>query len=116
MNTIKNNVQLIGRLGARADYKTVKGDTPMAKLNLATNEVYKNSKGEKVEDTYWHNLVAFGKTAEIIHKYTDKDSEICIQGKLVNRSYEDKEGQKKYITEVQVNDVLLMGDKPQSKA
>lgn len=116
MNTIRNNVQLIGRLGAKADYKTVKGDTSMVKLNLATNEVYKNSKGEKVEDTYWHNLVAFGKPAEIIHKYTDKGSEICIQGKLVNRSYEDKEGQKKYITEVQVNDVLLMGDKPQSKS
>ncbi|AEL24473.1 single-stranded DNA-binding protein [Cyclobacterium marinum] len=111
MNSIRNNVQLIGRLGAKADYKTVKGDTPMVKLNLATNEFYKNNKGEKVEETYWHNLVAFGKTAEIINKYTDKGSEICIQGKLVNRSYEDKDGQKKYITEVQINDVLLMGDK-----
>ena len=116
MNSIKNNVQLIGRLGAKADYKTVKGDTPMVRLNLATNEVSKNNKGEKVEDTYWHNLVAFGKTAEVIHKYTDKGSEICIQGKLVNRSYEDKDGQKRYITEVQISDVLLMGDKSQSNS
>ncbi|WP_154856945.1 single-stranded DNA-binding protein [Cyclobacterium xiamenense] len=111
MNAIKNKVQLIGRLGAKADYKTVNGSTPMVRLNLATNESYKNNKGEKVDETYWHNLVAFGKPAEIIHKYTDKGSEICVQGKLVSRSYEDAAGNKKYITEVQVNDVLLMGEK-----
>ncbi|MFC4872868.1 single-stranded DNA-binding protein [Negadavirga shengliensis] len=111
MNAIKNKVQLIGRLGAKAEYKTVNGGTPMVRFSMAINEVYKNSKGEKVEETYWHNLVAFGKPAEIINKYTDKGSEICVQGKLVSRSYEDKEGNKKYVTEVQVNDVLLMGEK-----
>ncbi len=111
MNAMKNKVQLIGRLGADVELKTVTGGKAMAKFSLATNESYKNAKGEKVDETYWHNLVAFGKTAEIIHKYTKKGSEIGIEGKLVSRSYDDKEGQKRYVTEVQVNDVLLMGDK-----
>jgi len=116
MNAIKNKVQLIGRLGAKAEFKTVNGNTPMVRLNLATNESYKNGKGEKIDETYWHSIVAFGKPAEIIHKYTDKGSEICVQGKLVSRSYEDKEGNKKYITEVQVYEVLLMGEKLAAKA
>ena len=111
MNAMKNKVQLIGRLGADVELKTINGGKAMAKFSLATNESYKNAKGEKVDETYWHNLVAFGKTAEIIHKYTRKGSEIGIEGKLVSRSYEDKDGQKKYVTEVQVNEVLLMGDK-----
>lgn len=111
MNAMKNKVQLIGRLGADVELKTVTGGKAMAKFSLATNESYKNARGEKVDETYWHNLVAFGKTAEIIHKYTKKGSEIGIEGKLVSRSYDDKEGQKRYVTEVQVNDVLLMGDR-----
>ncbi|HSI77012.1 MAG TPA: single-stranded DNA-binding protein [Lunatimonas sp.] len=111
MNAMKNKVQLIGWLGADVELKTINSGKAMAKFSLATKETYKNAKGEKVDETYWHNLVAFGKTAEIIHKYTRKGSEIGIEGKLVSRSYEDKNGQKKYVTEVQVNEVLLMGEK-----
>lgn len=111
MNALKNKVQLIGRLGAKADFKVLEGGRAVAKLRVATNESYKNAKGEKMEDTTWHNLIAWGKTAEIIHKYTDKGSEIAIEGKLINRSYTGKDGIKKYITEIQVNEVLLMGDK-----
>lgn len=111
MNALKNKVQLIGRLGAKADYRTLNTGTTMARFRLATNESYKNAKGERVEETYWHSLVAFGKAADIIHKYTDKGSEIGIEGKLVSRSYEDKSGEKKYVTEVQVSDVLLMGER-----
>lgn len=111
MNALRNKVQLIGRLGAKVELKTVSGGTSMARFSLATNESYKNAKGDRVEETYWHTLVAFGKTAEIIQKYTDKGSEIGVEGKLVSRSYEDTNGQKKFITEVQVNEVLLMGDK-----
>jgi single-strand DNA-binding protein len=114
MNAIKNQVQLIGRLGAKAEFKTLNGGNAMARFNMAINENYKNAKGEKVTETYWHNVVAFGKTAEIIDKYTDKGSEVAVKGKLVSRSYEDKSGQKRYITEVQVNEVLLMDEKPQS--
>ena len=111
MNALKNKVQLIGRLGAKADFKILEGDKKVAKFSLATNETYRNAKGDKVEETTWHQLVAWGKTAEIIHQYTDKGSEIAIEGKLINRSYTGKEGIKKYITEIQVNEVLFLGDK-----
>jgi single-strand DNA-binding protein len=111
MNAIKNKVQLIGRLGAKVEFRTLEGGKAMARLNLATNETYRNAKGEKVEETTWHHLIAWGKTAEILNKYTHKGSEIAVEGKLINRSYTGKDGVKKYVTEIQVNDVLLMGDR-----
>lgn len=113
MNALKNKVQLIGRLGAKADFKTLEGGKAMARMFLATNESYTNAKGEKIQETNWHNLVAWGKTAEIINKYTDKGSEIAVEGKLVSRSYIGKDGTKRYITEIQVSEILLMGDKKQ---
>ncbi|MBD8490994.1 single-stranded DNA-binding protein [Echinicola sp. CAU 1574] len=116
MNTLRNKVQLIGRLGAKADFKVLDNGNTMARISLATNEVYKNNKGERIEDTTWHQLVAWGKTAEIINKYTDKGSEIAIEGKLINRTYTDKQGVKKYITEIQVNDLVLLGDKNKAEA
>ena len=67
------------------------------------------SKGEKVEETQWHNLVAWGKTAEIIEKYVTKGKEIAIEGKLTHRTYEDKNGEKRYITDIVANEVLLLG-------
>ncbi|WP_200979440.1 single-stranded DNA-binding protein [Echinicola sp. 20G] len=116
MNTLRNKVQLIGRLGAKADFKVLENGNAMARISLATNEVYKNNKGERIEDTTWHQLVAWGKTAEIINKYTNKGSEIAIEGKLINRTYTDKQGVKKYITEIQVNDLVLLGDKNKAEA
>ncbi|MDG1041095.1 MAG: single-stranded DNA-binding protein, partial [Polaribacter sp.] len=76
-----------------------------------TNETYKNAQGEKVTDTQWHNVVAWNKTAEIIEKYLQKGSEVAIEGKLTSRSYEDKDGNKKYITEVVCNELLMLGNK-----
>lgn len=111
MNALKNKVQLIGRLGAKAELKSTAGGKSFTRISLATNESYKNAKGEKVEETLWHNVIAWGKTAEIIHKYTDKGSEIAIEGKLTNREYVSKDGQKKQVTEIQVNEVVLMGNK-----
>ncbi|GGZ30741.1 single-stranded DNA-binding protein [Echinicola pacifica] len=111
MNNLRNKVQLIGRLGAKADFKKLDNGTAMAKFSMATNEVYKNNKGEKVDETTWHQVVAWGKTAEIIDKYTDKGTEIAIEGKLINHSYTNKEGEKRYSTEVQANEVVLLGDK-----
>jgi single-strand DNA-binding protein len=111
MSKMRNKVQLIGRLGAKPDVKRLESGKVVANFSLATNEVYYNSKEEKVEETTWHQLVAWGKTAEIIEKFTDKGSEIAVEGKLLTRSYEDKEGVKKYLTEVQVGEVLLLGDK-----
>ena len=84
----------------------------IAKFSIATNESYKNSKGEKVTETLWHNLVAWGKLADIAEKYLNKGSEVAIEGKLINRSYNDKEGNKKFISEIQVNEVLMLGSKP----
>jgi single-strand DNA-binding protein len=83
----------------------------MARFSIATNEVYKNAKGEKVVETQWHNLVAWGKVAEIAEKFLEKGREVAIEGKLVNRNYTDKEGTKRYITEILVNELLLLGEK-----
>lgn len=111
MNALRNHVQLIGRLGANIDVKKLDSGKAVGKVSLATNEVYKNQKGERVEETTWHNLVVWGKNAEILEKYTEKGAEIGVSGKISNRSYVDKEGIKKYITEIVVNEVLLLGDR-----
>ena len=109
MNALKNKVQLIGHVGNEPEVKTVGDDRKLATLTLATNDVYKNDKGEKVEETQWHRLVAWGKTAEIIEKYVNKGKEIAVEGKLTHRSYDDKNGEKRYVTEVVVNELLLFG-------
>lgn len=108
MNTMKNRVQLIGHVGNDPEVRTYEG-RKVANLNIATNEKYTNNKGEKVEQTEWHRIVAWGSTAEIIEKFVTKGKEIAIEGKLSNRSYDDKEGNKRYITEVVVSDVMLLG-------
>jgi single-strand DNA-binding protein len=109
MSNLKNKVQLIGRLGQSPEVKHLESGKTVANFSLATNEKYKNAKGELMENTEWHNLVAWGKTAEIIEKYVQKGSEIAIEGKLTSRSWEDKDGNKRYTTEVVVNELLLMG-------
>jgi single-strand DNA-binding protein len=111
MYALKNKVQLIGNLGGNPDVKTMDSGKKLARFSVATNESYRNAKGEKITETQWHNLVAWGKVAEIAEKFLSKGSEVAIEGKLVNRSYTDKEGIKKYITEVQVSEVLMLGDK-----
>lgn len=109
MSTLRNKVQLIGHVGNDPEIKTFDGGKKLAKLNVATNESYKNDKGEKVEETQWHNLVAWGKTADIIEKYVVKGKEIAIEGKLTHRSYEDKNGEKRYVTEVVIDELLMLG-------
>ncbi|MEO9477093.1 MAG: single-stranded DNA-binding protein [Cyclobacteriaceae bacterium] len=110
MTSLKNSVQLIGRLGNDPEIKTFESGKKMASISLATNETYTNNKGEKVEDTQWHNLVAWGKKADIAEKYLKKGAEIAIEGKLINRSYE-KDGVKKYITEISLNEILMLDKK-----
>lgn len=112
MNNLRNKVQLIGRLGQTPEVKKLDSGKTVANFSLATSDKYKNAKGELIENTEWHNLVAWGKTAEIIEKYVKKGNEIAIEGKLTNRSWEDKDGNKRYTTEVLVNEILLMGGKP----
>jgi single-strand DNA-binding protein len=111
MYTLRNKVQLIGNLGNAPEVKTVTGGKKMARFSMATNETYRNAKGEKVTETQWHTVVAWGKVAELAEKYLAKGSEVAIEGKLINRNYTDKDGVKKYITEVQLNELLLLGDK-----
>ena len=111
MNNLRNSVRLIGNLGAAPEVKNLDKGNKVAKLSLATSESYTNAKGEKVKDTQWHNLVAWGKTAEIAEKYLSKGSEVAIEGKLTSHSYTDKEGVKKYVTEVVVNEILMLDKK-----
>lgn len=106
---MRNKVQLIGHLGNDPEMKELDGGKKFAKFSVATNEKYTNQKGEKVTETQWHNLVAWGKTAENIGKYLKKGSEVAIEGKLNNRSYEDKDGNKKYVSEILVNEFMMLG-------
>lgn len=111
MSTLRNKVQLIGNLGNDPEIVNLDGGKKLAKFSIATNETYKNQKGEKVTDTQWHNVVAWGKTAEIIENYLTKGKEVVIEGKLTSRSYDDKDGNKKYITEVVCNELVMLGSK-----
>ncbi len=110
MNSLKNKVNLIGNLGFTPEIKSFQGGKKLAKVTLATNENYRNGKGERVEETQWHNLVAWGKTAEILEQYTRVGSKVAVEGKLVNRSYIDKQGAKRIVTEIQVNEILILSN------
>ncbi|RRQ49725.1 single-stranded DNA-binding protein [Maribacter algicola] len=109
MNALKNKVQLIGNLGQDPEIVTMENGTKLAKFSLATTESYKNAKGEKVDDTQWHNIVAWGKTAEIVENYLTKGKQVAVEGKLTHRSYETKEGDNRYITEIRCNELLMLG-------
>ena len=111
MNALRNKVQLIGNLGLDPEVKLLDGGKKLAKVSIATNETYKNAKGERVTETQWHNLIAWGKTAEIVEKFLKKGSEIAVEGKLINRNYTDKEGIKRYVTEIEVSEVLMLDSK-----
>ncbi len=111
MNAIKNKVQLIGNLGNAPEVKTLDNGKKLAKMSIATNETYRNNKGERVTETRWHNVIAWGKTADIADKYLSKGWEVAIEGKLVNRSYMDKAGNKRIVTEVLVNELLILSPK-----
>jgi len=113
MNALRNKVQLIGNLGNAPEVKSTETGKKLARFSIATNENYLNINGEKVTETTWHNLIAWDKLAGIVEKYLKKGSEVVIEGKLINRSYTDKKGNKKFITEVQVNELLMIGDKKQ---
>ncbi len=111
MNNLRNSVRLIGNVGNTPEVKEFETGKKVARINLATNETYKNQKGEKITETCWHNLVLWGKSAEIAERYLEKGSEIAIEGKLTSRTYTGKDGEKKYITEIVVNDFLMLGKK-----
>jgi single-strand DNA-binding protein len=113
MKSLRNSVQLIGRLGKDPEVKAYGDNKKKASFSIATTDSYKNAKGEKVEDTQWHNIVIWGSLVGVAEKYLRKGQEICVEGKLVHRVYETSTGEKRYITEINANDLLMLGSKPQ---
>lgn len=111
MKNLKNSVQLIGRLGNDPEVKNLPSGKTMATFSIATSDSYRNAKGDRVEDTQWHKVVAWGKTAEIVGEYLKKGHETALEGKLIHRSYINDNGEKKYITEINANEVLFLGGK-----
>ena len=109
MNTLRNKVQLIGNLGQDPEIINLESGKKLVRFTLATNESYKNTNGEKITDTQWHQIVAWGKTADIIEKYVVKGKEVAIDGKLTTRTWQDKDGMKRYTTEVVCNELLMLG-------
>ena len=111
MKTLRNRVQLIGNLGNDPEIITLDSGKKIAKFNIATNEVFKNSNGDKETNTEWHRVVCFGNTAEIVESYITKGKEVAIDGKLTHNSWEDKDGNKRYSTDVVCNELLMLGNK-----
>ncbi|HEY9047027.1 MAG TPA: single-stranded DNA-binding protein [Ohtaekwangia sp.] len=111
MANLRNSVQLIGRLGRDPEVKTFDSGKKLATFSIATSSTYRNQKGEKVEETQWHNLVLWDKLADIASQYLKKGSEVAVEGKLVHRSYETSAGEKCYITEISVNDLVMLSAK-----
>lgn len=107
MTTLRNRVQLIGKLGIDPEFIEFE-NSKKARFSLATNEVYYQD-GNKREETQWHNIVAWGKLAENVDKYLKKGKEVAISGKLTSRTYNDKDGVKKYVTEIVLNDMVMLG-------
>lgn len=111
MNNIKNRVHLIGRLGMDPEVKDLDSGKKLAKFSVATNDYYYNKDGERVSETQWHNIIAWGKLAELVDNILKKGKEVALEGKLSNRSYEDSKGNKRYITEIIANEFVLLGKK-----
>jgi single-strand DNA-binding protein len=116
MNTLKNKVHLIGNLGFDPEVREIAKGRKVARISVATNDSYRNAAGERITDTQWHTVVAWGTTAEAVERLLRKGSPIALEGRLVHRSYETKEGVKRYITEVVLNDFQLLQPRPEAAA
>jgi len=112
MNSLRNKVQLIGNLGQDPEIRTFENGRSVARFSLATTDSYRDSEGKKITETQWHNLIAWGNMAKTIQKYLVKGSEVAVEGKLTHRTYEDKEGKKRYFTEVVLTDMVMLRSKP----
>ena len=111
MNTLRNSVRLVGNLGMDPEIKTFDTNKKLARLSIATNDSYKNDKGERITDTQWHNLVFWGAQAKLAEDFLKKGDEVAIEGKISNRSYVDKDGVKRYTNEIVVNEFLKITGK-----
>lgn len=108
MNNLRNSVQLIGHLGKDAETKKLANDGLVANVTIATNEARLNDKNEWENDTTWHRIVGWGKMAERMEKQMKKGKEVALQGRLVQRSYDDKNGVKRYVTEVKILGFIML--------
>jgi len=106
-----NKAILVGNVGNDPEVRYLEGGTSVARFSLATTEVYKNKNGEKVSQTEWHNIVAWRHLAELAEKYISKGRQLYIEGRITNRSWDDKEGNKRYTTEIIANSIQLLGRK-----
>ena len=116
MTSLKNSVHLIGHLGIDPETTTFDSGKMKVRFSLATSENYRNANGERVQETQWHNIVAWGGPAKVAAEYLKKGKEIALEGKLTNRSWEDKDGQKHYITEIVANQILMLDKKGTSNS
>lgn len=112
MNKLQNRVSLIGNLGKDPQVKHFDSGKSMASFSIATSESYTGKDGKKVTDTQWHQVVAWGNTANYVENYLEKGNRVAVDGKLIHRSYTDKDGQVRYITEVQVSEILMLTSRP----
>ena len=108
MNTLRNKVQLIGRLGQEPEIITFKDGNKIAKFSMATDDSYKDNTGTKIERSYWHNVVVKNGLVKVVENYVTKGQEIAVEGKLTNRAWEDKDGIKRYMTEIVCNELLML--------
>jgi len=108
MNTLKNRVQLIGNLGHDPETKTLENGKKVVKFTLATSDSFKNGEGQKVSETTWHNVVAWNGLADLAGRYLKKGGQVAVEGRIVYRSYEDKQGVTKNITEIIANELLFL--------
>lgn len=116
MNALKNKVNLIGRLGVQPEIVNMESGRKLARFTLATNENYKNKNGEWQSITQWHTVNAWGKLAELVQKLLTKGQEIVVEGKLVNLSYENKNGEKRFSTVVEASEFLVLTPKTEKQS
>lgn len=115
MNALRNKVTLIGYLGNDPEVTTFENGKQVARFNIATNESYKNKQGERVENTQWHTIIAWNNLAKIMSENVKKGEQIALEGKLTQRSYESKSGEKRFVTEIEMRDLLFLNQKKESK-
>ncbi len=106
-----NKAILVGNVGKDPEVRYLEGGTAVASFSLATSEVYKNKSGEKVTQTEWHNIVAWRHLAELAEKYITKGKQLYIEGRITTRSWDDKDGNKRYTTEIVANSIQMLGRK-----
>jgi len=108
MNSLRNRVNLIGNLGQDPEIKSLDSGKKVTRFTLATSDDFKNAEGQKVKETTWHNIVAWNGLADVAGRYLKKGSQIAVEGRIVYRNYEDKKGVTKYITEIVLNEMLML--------